>query len=700
MKKIITLSICFISCLFCQAQMTIFVNKNASGGQQNGSGWQNAFPDLQQALAVAGSGDEIWVVAGTYYPTATTDRAVSFVLKQGVRMYGGFNGTETTLDQRNYELNETILSGNIGTSNGSDNSYHVLYGTGIDSTTVLDGFTVTRGGAPGAGLPVSNSRGGGLYLEPSPGLANTRPVIQNCRFELNSAATGGAIFCSYDFGNTVNPILRNCRFVSNRASLFAGALYKGGPATAGQPFIIESCHFIKNAALASEGGGVYLANTGNTTIFRECTFEKDSAFASWGAGLFYASSADSKLVLDSCDFIENYGSEGAGFTFQDFTFSGALFSCEMDHCKFDGNKTRNGDAAAILLLGFTKSRIKADIVNTAFVNNLTYTNMTNFVQGGSNSDISLNVERCIFKNNIDWNNPNGLCFALLAGTGSGESNGRVNIANCLFADNGGGIAVLNGNGSKLRTDITNCTFYSNNKFIIDKSWYPEFDTSNVYGNDCYITNCAFWEPNSAYNQIFTNNDYANVNMYNYHINHCMVGLPNVNIPGSAEAFGDNVIFGTYPMFSDTANDDFRLLPCSPAVNKGNNIVVDSLGLDTDLDGYSRIYRDTVDLGAYEVQDTCLVVGNVEPFQKSDIILATPNPVPAGQPFSIRVPEYLAGTIIWRMTDASGRQWTSGVISSSDLSSNILSPIEPGLYFLQLRSDNKQAQCKVVVHKQQ
>ena len=57
-----------------------FVNQNIQGGQQDGSSWNDAFPDLQQALAVSMDGDEIWVSQGTYYPTTTTDRSISFVL--------------------------------------------------------------------------------------------------------------------------------------------------------------------------------------------------------------------------------------------------------------------------------------------------------------------------------------------------------------------------------------------------------------------------------------------------------------------------------------------------------------------------------------------------------------------------------------------------------------------------------------------
>jgi len=76
-------------------------------------------------------------------PQPARNQTVSFSLKNGVAIYGGFVGTETALNQRNPTSHVTILSGDIGTAgNASDNSYHVVTGIGTDSTAVLDGFTV------------------------------------------------------------------------------------------------------------------------------------------------------------------------------------------------------------------------------------------------------------------------------------------------------------------------------------------------------------------------------------------------------------------------------------------------------------------------------------------------------------------------------------------------------------------------------
>ena len=83
------------------------------GGTGDCSSWENAC-DLQDALGDAETGNEIWVAEGTYYPTDSTDRTVSFKLKNGVALYGGFAGTETARDQRDWVVNPTILSGDLG----------------------------------------------------------------------------------------------------------------------------------------------------------------------------------------------------------------------------------------------------------------------------------------------------------------------------------------------------------------------------------------------------------------------------------------------------------------------------------------------------------------------------------------------------------------------------------------------------------
>jgi len=130
--------------LACQAAagVTIYVDDNATG-LNDGSSWENAYPDLQDALAVAAYNDDIRVGQGTYKPTSSSDRTISFQLVNGVTLRGGYAAVGTANpDARDVILYETILSGDIGTiSVTTDNSYNVIDCSGSDSTSMLIGFT-------------------------------------------------------------------------------------------------------------------------------------------------------------------------------------------------------------------------------------------------------------------------------------------------------------------------------------------------------------------------------------------------------------------------------------------------------------------------------------------------------------------------------------------------------------------------------
>jgi len=115
-----------------EVQSKIIFVDSASHGLNNGTNWTNAYTSLQSGLAAATSGNIILVGQGTYKPTTTTSRTATFQLKNGVPIYGGYNGVDTSdPDQRGFV---SILSGNIGsTSLTSDNSYHVVTGSGTNT---------------------------------------------------------------------------------------------------------------------------------------------------------------------------------------------------------------------------------------------------------------------------------------------------------------------------------------------------------------------------------------------------------------------------------------------------------------------------------------------------------------------------------------------------------------------------------------
>ncbi|MEG0473374.1 MAG: hypothetical protein RR588_13660 [Solibacillus sp.] len=132
----------------------IYVKQGANG---DGTSWGNAYQDLQLALDTAQTkldagtkNVEIWIAAGTYKPTTGTDHTISFQMKNGVAIYGGFAGTENARAERDFKTNKTILSGGIIIYGDEGDFYHIFYhdtGLNLDATIILDGVTITWGNA-------------------------------------------------------------------------------------------------------------------------------------------------------------------------------------------------------------------------------------------------------------------------------------------------------------------------------------------------------------------------------------------------------------------------------------------------------------------------------------------------------------------------------------------------------------------------
>src|ERR1043165_6394309 len=231
----------------------------------NGSGWANAYNAAQFRSAVAGatSGMQFWLAAGTYKPAAS-NRDSSFYIPSGVKVYGGFAGTETTLSQRNWNTNLTILSGDIGVANdSSDNSYHVVLFNNADSTTLLDGFTITRGQAVDNDVNDTKRYGGGV-LNLVNSSAHSRPAIKHCVFTHNTASTGGGLADVSKYNSTAKCTIDSCQFEFNNAVGTTNTAGGGAIATdswGGLTWMTDlriSNSIIRNNTSAGYGGGIYL----------------------------------------------------------------------------------------------------------------------------------------------------------------------------------------------------------------------------------------------------------------------------------------------------------------------------------------------------------------------------------------------------------------------------------------------------------
>ena len=225
----------------------------SGNGIGDGSSWANAHSSLANVLMAAQACSnitEIWVGAGTYYPEynpvdgSSDNRDKSFLMLQGVKIYGGFPAvpedgvnyieinpttgvmvTDTRKSLDDATPNLSVLSGDLNKDGqlGAGDAYHVVVSAGLryyqtetatNRNARLDGFVIRGGNANGSNLVtingenISQSVGGGVVNYGS-GL-----VMRKMIFENNSAAQrGGAIYSS---NSTV--LVANATFFSNQSS--------------------------------------------------------------------------------------------------------------------------------------------------------------------------------------------------------------------------------------------------------------------------------------------------------------------------------------------------------------------------------------------------------------------------------------------------------------------------------------------------
>jgi predicted outer membrane repeat protein len=289
-----------------------YVKTGASG---TGDSWASAYPDLQTALADSNC-SEIWVAQGTYYPDEGTgqtndDRTSTFTLKNNVAIYGGFDGMETLRTDRDWEGNTTTLSGDIDQTTGSGgNAYHVLIGSGVNSTAILDGFTITAGNADAPEIyPADpNSNGGGMYSY------NGSATLKNLIFySNNSQQGGGGLFAQAEYGVTgYSPTLDNVTFNMNTSELFGGGMYISFVDTPGS---IKNTTFKNNTSLY-EGGGMML--TGSSPTLENVTFSNNTAaggpeydYAGYRGGAMENSLGSNPIIINAT-FSGNSADEEGG----------------------------------------------------------------------------------------------------------------------------------------------------------------------------------------------------------------------------------------------------------------------------------------------------------------------------------------------------------------------------------------------------
>lgn len=617
---------------FLSAQQTIYVTENGSGAK-DGKSWESARSDLFQVLLDAHFGDRVWVGKGLY-KLSGNDRYASFVVKKGVHLYGGFAGTESSIDERDLLQNTTVLSGEIGQTSVSDNVFHVLYGNGVDSSTVVDGFQITGGYGVGSILTASDDKGGGAYFVLAP---NSGPQIRNCHFYRNASNFGGGIYFAENQANTggftAGPLLSACQFDRNYALFDGGAILKQGPASKTGALRILDCVFTNNRAKQGGGGGLCLSKAdGSKLLLQNCLFERDSAID--GGAVFFLSESQARdsnhVTLDGCRFLRNYALQSAGFYYTE-TLSivegqEVYSNMVINSCLFEENKCSN-DGTALFIAKGRDSKQHFDMTRCTFKRNKTIggRNIV-FFPTSTNGTSEMHIGHCVFSGNGSSIYTNTVYMEY-------EANARANqlFENCVFEGNSTGVSCASPEVARIRTVLTNCTFYNNGKYIFKNSWYLSYITTDTIYSTMTLQNCIIEEPQTdRYNMFSDNEPTLNISTETFALHRCLLSLPEPPL-GATTVWPSSNRFGIDPMFVDAQHGDFRLKPCSPAIGTGDNQYAFQNNLLTDLDGRPRILFKNIDLGAYEQTDSCGVSGASTPFGPQHPSLRVwPNPSLDGQ----------------------------------------------------------------------
>lgn len=301
--------------------LRLYVTMNGKG---DGSSWSKSTANLQGAINTLNekiknkqiTTGEVWVAAGKYKPTELISdlgdmQQASFIIYEGITLYGGFYGNETKLDQRakstnpNTSLfewsfvNETILTGDLDKTEAVfyynplkgeydtkfvKNAYHVLWfatngfdgdrAKALTNKAVVDGFTITHGNASESGSLSHLSKGGGAYM-------------------------------------VKGSLLRNCIVKQNQSSYYGGGVYADGGGE------IVDCLITENQCTGQGlsfgyGGGVMLHDNGSVVS----SFIHNNISRNGGGLTFYNSSAEidvAGMVGVNCIIANNSATnEGGG----------------------------------------------------------------------------------------------------------------------------------------------------------------------------------------------------------------------------------------------------------------------------------------------------------------------------------------------------------------------------------------------------
>ena len=282
-------------------RQNIFYVSASGTATANASSWQEATSDLNWAVRTAkavndtyGERAQVWVAQGTYYGNSSGENA--FEILANVDVYGGFAGTETSIEQRQL-FNSTTQQLNNSTILDGQNQRRVLYQASSfqsGDSAVWDGFTITGGNA----LNLSNTSGGGAYLQNGATLSHS--IVKNC-------------FANYGGGIYMNSAkVLSCAIVDDSA-------YSGGGIVSYYNSIVDNCLIANNSAQSY--GGINLCSSTMTN----CNVVANRTYNNQYANSFEYSQVYNSIVWGNKTEI-NYSYE----TYQAYGYSTSFHNCAFE----------------------------------------------------------------------------------------------------------------------------------------------------------------------------------------------------------------------------------------------------------------------------------------------------------------------------------------------------------------------------------
>lgn len=402
-----------VTYVYSPAPARAYVNA-AAVGSNDGTSWANAFTSLQSAMTATCYAPEIWVAAGDYFPSTTSDRSAHFALKPNMKIYGGFTGTETALSQRPFAL--TTLNGDIGvTGDTADNSYCVVKAHNVGTNAALNDVWISGGNASGSSL----LEAAGMAISAAANQTSSPDVVM-CNFISNNGRYGGGAMSIFASGGGIaSPRLDTSVFQANScvtggAGIVATALFNGKATPHAKDLSLLALNATGSNA---QGGAISLrAGTGisgdtssEAHIQLSRSYIEGSQAVGGGAIAASALSGDIQVNLDNTAIVGNLATNVGAIYSAVAENADANIAASFRNCTFaTNNSLAAADFYQTQLSGGTAS---AEMLNSIFWGNSHDLSATgtgqlavsnSIVQGGFAGVGNLNADP-LFNNPIAYN---------------------------------------------------------------------------------------------------------------------------------------------------------------------------------------------------------------------------------------------------------------------------------------------------------